>query len=317
MTGVSRETMGRLAGISTCCVSGRRGINLVGAATLADPWRRHMLDSAQLAPLIPQRARVADLGSGAGFPGLALAILRGGPVALIESDARKAAFLREAVRGNRRAGRGAQRPRGEPGPHRGYGGRAGLRAARSAARPRPAAAGARRRLPLPEGRPGRGGGRNRARALAVYGAPAPEPQRAGGRRSRSGRHFPVQRNGARIHAVVNQKGGVAKNHHGDQPRNGACRDRPPLARGRSRPPGQCQHRPRHRLGRPPPGNLGPPACRRAARRHRHGHRYRRLRSRPVHGAAVRGGARTGGRALRGRQGCATRSRAPSGATTMC
>ena len=98
MTGVSRETMGRLARHLDLLRRWQTRINLVGAATLADPWRRHMLDSAQLAPLIPEGARVADLGSGAGFPGLVLAILRGGPVALIESDARKAAFLREAVR---------------------------------------------------------------------------------------------------------------------------------------------------------------------------------------------------------------------------
>ncbi len=98
MTGVSRETMDRLARHLDLLRRWQKRINLVGAATLADPWRRHMLDSAQLAPLIPEGARVADLGSGAGFPGLALAILRGGPVALIESDARKAAFLHEAVR---------------------------------------------------------------------------------------------------------------------------------------------------------------------------------------------------------------------------
>lgn len=98
MTGVSRETMDRLARHLDLLRRWQKRINLVGAATLADPWRRHMLDSAQLAPLIPEGARVADLGSGAGFPGLVLAILRGDPVDLIESDARKAAFLREAVR---------------------------------------------------------------------------------------------------------------------------------------------------------------------------------------------------------------------------
>ena len=98
MTGVSRETMDRLARHLDLLRRWQKRINLVGAATLADPWRRHMLDSAQLAPLIPAGTRVADLGSGAGFPGLVLAILRGGPVDLIESDARKAAFLREAVR---------------------------------------------------------------------------------------------------------------------------------------------------------------------------------------------------------------------------
>ena len=98
MADVSRETTDRLARHLDLLRRWQTRINLVGAATLSDPWRRHVLDSAQLAPLIPAGARLADLGSGAGFPGLVLAILRGGPVHLIESDARKAAFLREAVR---------------------------------------------------------------------------------------------------------------------------------------------------------------------------------------------------------------------------
>ncbi len=98
MTGVSRETLARLARHLKLLGRWQKRINLVGTATLADPWRRHVLDSAQLAPLVPAGARLADLGSGAGFPGLVLAIMRGGPVDLIESDARKAAFLTEAVR---------------------------------------------------------------------------------------------------------------------------------------------------------------------------------------------------------------------------
>ncbi len=98
MTGVSRETLARLATHLNLLARWQKRINLVGPATLADPWRRHVLDSAQLAPLIPAGARLADLGSGAGFPGLVLAIMRGGPVDLIESDARKAAFLHEAAR---------------------------------------------------------------------------------------------------------------------------------------------------------------------------------------------------------------------------
>ncbi len=98
MTGVSRETLARLARHLKMLGRWQKRINLVGTATLADPWRRHVLDSAQLAPLVPAGARLADLGSGAGFPGLVLAIMRGGPVDLIESDARKAAFLTEAVR---------------------------------------------------------------------------------------------------------------------------------------------------------------------------------------------------------------------------
>ncbi len=96
---VSRETLDRLAVYLELLQRWQRRINLVGATTLADPWRRHILDSGQLWRFWPSGARVlADLGSGAGLPGLVLAIL-GAPVThLIESDRRKAAFLREAVR---------------------------------------------------------------------------------------------------------------------------------------------------------------------------------------------------------------------------
>jgi len=77
----------------------QRRLNLVGGETLRDPWRRHVLDSAQLRRLLPPDARVlVDLGSGAGFPGLVLAILGVPEVHLIEADRRKAAFLREAAR---------------------------------------------------------------------------------------------------------------------------------------------------------------------------------------------------------------------------
>lgn len=62
-------------------------------------WRRHFLDSAQLLPLIPPGAQsLLDLGSGAGFPGLVLAVLGARGVELVEADARKCAFLREAAR---------------------------------------------------------------------------------------------------------------------------------------------------------------------------------------------------------------------------
>ena len=74
-------------------------MNLVAATTLADPWRRHFLDSAQLRPLLPDPpGPLGDLGSGAGFPGLVLAILGVSPVTLVESNARKCAFLREVAR---------------------------------------------------------------------------------------------------------------------------------------------------------------------------------------------------------------------------
>jgi 16S rRNA (guanine527-N7)-methyltransferase len=97
--GVSRETLGRLETYLALLRHWQKAINLVGPATLADPWRRHFWDSAQLLPHIPTRARsLLDVGSGAGFPGLVLAILGAPGVTLVESDGRKAAFLREAAR---------------------------------------------------------------------------------------------------------------------------------------------------------------------------------------------------------------------------
>jgi 16S rRNA (guanine527-N7)-methyltransferase len=97
--GVSRETRGRLAQYVDLLRQWNARVNLVSRLSLDDAWRRHVLDSAQLFPLIPEKARVlVDLGSGAGFPGLVLAILGVPEVHLIESDARKCAFLREAAR---------------------------------------------------------------------------------------------------------------------------------------------------------------------------------------------------------------------------
>ena len=93
------ETMARLEAYVTLLTSWNRRINLVGANTLGDVWRRHILDSAQLFPLLPEKTRiVVDFGSGAGLPGLVLAVLGVPEVHLIESDQRKAAFLREAKR---------------------------------------------------------------------------------------------------------------------------------------------------------------------------------------------------------------------------
>ncbi|NNG05692.1 MAG: 16S rRNA (guanine(527)-N(7))-methyltransferase RsmG [Inquilinus sp.] len=96
---VSRETLEKLIRYLALLEKWQRRINLVGRSTLADPWRRHMLDSAQLLPLLPEGARIlVDLGSGAGFPGMVLAILGVPEVHLIESDGRKAAFLGEVSR---------------------------------------------------------------------------------------------------------------------------------------------------------------------------------------------------------------------------
>ena len=99
LTGVSRETLGRFETYAGLLKKWQRAINLVGPKTLEDVWRRHILDSAQLWPLMPAGARtLVDLGSGAGFPGLVLALLGLPEVHLIESDQRKAVFLRETAR---------------------------------------------------------------------------------------------------------------------------------------------------------------------------------------------------------------------------
>jgi 16S rRNA (guanine527-N7)-methyltransferase len=98
-TGVSRETLASLSAYEALLRKWQPRINLVGPSTMSELWSRHFLDSAQLYALLPEGARVlVDLGSGAGFPGLVLAILGVPEVHLIESDSRKAAFLREAAR---------------------------------------------------------------------------------------------------------------------------------------------------------------------------------------------------------------------------
>jgi 16S rRNA (guanine527-N7)-methyltransferase len=99
LTGVSRETLDRLQAYEALLRQWSVRINLVAASTLGDLWRRHFFDSAQLFPLIPpDTPSLVDLGSGAGFPGLVLAIIGMQGVELIEADARKCAFLREAAR---------------------------------------------------------------------------------------------------------------------------------------------------------------------------------------------------------------------------
>lgn len=99
LTNVSRETLDRLVRYVDLLTAWNARINLVGQNTLGDIWRRHILDSAQIYPQIPQRTRLLiDLGSGAGLPGLVLSLLGVPDVHLIESDTRKAVFLREAAR---------------------------------------------------------------------------------------------------------------------------------------------------------------------------------------------------------------------------
>lgn len=99
LAGVSRETADRLEAYLGLLRRWQAKINLVSEASLADAWRRHVLDSAQLSPLIDcPNGRLYDIGSGAGFPGLVLAIMGFTDVHLVESDQRKSVFLREAAR---------------------------------------------------------------------------------------------------------------------------------------------------------------------------------------------------------------------------
>lgn len=97
---VSRETHRRLEIFVETLERWQKAINLVSRNTMDGVWKRHILDSAQIVPLIPSTAEtLADLGSGGGFPGLVIAAMRPDlRVTLIESDARKAAFLGEVGR---------------------------------------------------------------------------------------------------------------------------------------------------------------------------------------------------------------------------
>ena len=99
---VSRETLARLDCYARLIVKWQPAVNLVASSTLGSLWTRHILDCARIARIGSEHRRWLDLGSGAGLPGLVIAILLadhpGTRVDLIESDQRKAAFLREAAR---------------------------------------------------------------------------------------------------------------------------------------------------------------------------------------------------------------------------
>lgn len=98
---VSRETVERLRALESLLIKWNPAINLVSKATLPSAWDRHIVDSAQIYQLGQNGGHWVDLGSGGGFPGLVIACLaagRGDPlrVTLVESDQRKATFLRTA-----------------------------------------------------------------------------------------------------------------------------------------------------------------------------------------------------------------------------
>lgn len=95
---VPRETTERLHAYVNLLLRWNRRINLVSARSAEDIWQRHVVDSLQLLPLLPDAtAPLLDVGSGAGFPGLVLAAATKRAATLVEADQRKAAFLAEAA----------------------------------------------------------------------------------------------------------------------------------------------------------------------------------------------------------------------------
>ena len=93
--GVSREAYDKLKIYIDLLLKWNRSLNLVSESSESIIWQRHVLDSLQLLPLLGSRPRIFDLGCGAGFPGLPLAILGIQNINLVEIDVRKCAFLRK------------------------------------------------------------------------------------------------------------------------------------------------------------------------------------------------------------------------------
>ncbi len=102
LTPVSRETTDRLDRFVALLLDWQRTTNLIAPSTVSEFWTRHIADSLQLVDLAPDARIWVDLGSGGGFPGVvigcALAERPGALVHLVESNSKKAAFLREARR---------------------------------------------------------------------------------------------------------------------------------------------------------------------------------------------------------------------------
>lgn len=96
---VSRESFAQIETYVELLLTWQSKINLIGPSTIEDVWRRHVLDSLQLLPLMKSKTEaIADLGTGAGIPGLILALGGNLRAELYESNGKKVAFLREAIR---------------------------------------------------------------------------------------------------------------------------------------------------------------------------------------------------------------------------
>ncbi len=94
---VSRETEGRIEAFKQMVIDESARQNLISAATIPHFWVRHILDSAQLLLDAPAKGRWLDLGTGAGFPGIIIAMLRERPITLVESRRKRSLFLQSAI----------------------------------------------------------------------------------------------------------------------------------------------------------------------------------------------------------------------------
>jgi 16S rRNA (guanine527-N7)-methyltransferase len=94
---VSRETYAKLESYVDLLKSESENQNLIAAGTIDSLWNRHIMDSAQLCPLIQRSENLLDIGSGAGLPGIVIAILTSAPITLVEPRKLRAAFLGRVV----------------------------------------------------------------------------------------------------------------------------------------------------------------------------------------------------------------------------
>ena len=94
----SKEVLGKLELYHDLLISWQKKYNLVGPSTLKHVWERHFIDSAQLFSLLPEQQKdksIYDIGTGAGFPGMVLAIMGRNDIVLCESSSKKCIFLEE------------------------------------------------------------------------------------------------------------------------------------------------------------------------------------------------------------------------------
>lgn len=95
---VSHETFAKLILYHDLLIKWQKSINLVSNTSIKEVWERHFLDSLQLCPHIQNNKSIVDIGTGAGFPGMVLAICGIPNIHLIESDSKKITFLKEVAR---------------------------------------------------------------------------------------------------------------------------------------------------------------------------------------------------------------------------